>query len=45
MTVVTLASFGKGALELALVVLQRSLGVFDRDIAAADQLLGVDLAK
>ena len=31
-------------LQLRLVVAQRLLGLLDRDVAAADQLLGVDLA-
>ena len=34
----------KTSLELALVVAQRRLGLFDRDVAAPDQRLGVELA-
>ena len=39
-----LAGLGEHPLELALVVAQRLLGLLDRDVAAADQRLGVDLA-
>src|SRR5919199_1520313 len=39
-----LLRLGDDPLELLLVVPQRALGLFDRDVAAADQRLGVELA-
>ena len=39
-----LADLGEDALELLLVVLQRLLGLLDRDVATTDQGLGVELA-
>ena len=39
-----LADLGEDLLQLALVVLQRLLGLFQGDVAATDQGLGVELA-
>ena len=42
--VAVLAGLGEHPLELRLVVLQRLLGLVERDVAAADERLGVELA-
>ena len=39
------AALREDPLELALVVAQRGLGLLDRDVAATDQRLGVELAN